>query len=480
VKLGNVWRWLLDRAALTPASLAALDKPLPRGVGWLNTLGSTALMVLVLQFVTGMFLMMNYTPVVGGAWESVLYIDTVVTCGRLIHGLHHYGASAAVIVVGLHLLRVYLHAAYKPPRELVWILGVILLLLVLGFGFTGYLLPWDQKAYWATEVGTEIPASAPVIGPLLKQVMRGGDEIGQATLTRFYALHVAILPMLLLLTMGAHLLLVWRQGPTSPGYPVGEEAPKASRFVQHQLFKDAVAMFVAVVVIFALALLRPVHLELLADPSGLLDPHYKPRPEWYFLFLFQFLKDVGRVAPWLPEWIPALVIPGVGVAYLLLLPWIDRTPERRVRRRPLVVGVLAVALVGMVALTAEAYLDAPRNKKLRDVAYGELTDEGRRERDPAFLSAAERGATLLEEKGCLACHVYRGQGRQLGPDLDLAGFKHSRAWLVEKIRDPQSKMEGGQPSRMPPYGEERLPEEELAAILAAVSRRQPVLEYRGP
>ncbi|HEX9680059.1 MAG TPA: cytochrome b N-terminal domain-containing protein [Anaerolineales bacterium] len=185
-------------------------------VNWLYTLGSASLFVAVNQIVTGILLTIYYVPTPDHAYDSVQYITTQVPAGWLIRGLHHWGASAMVVLAALHMLRVLLHGAYKYPREVTWFTGVGLLLLVLGFGFTGYLLPWDQKAFWATTVGTRIAGVAPLIGEAILRVMRGGAELSAVTLARFFGAHVWILPGGLLTLLAIHLYLVIRIGITAP------------------------------------------------------------------------------------------------------------------------------------------------------------------------------------------------------------------------------------------------------------------------
>ena len=172
-----------------------LKKPLPKHINWLFSLGSMAAFLLILQAVTGAFLALYYSPSPDHAYNSVKYISHEVPFGAFVRGLHHWGSSALVIVVFLHLLRVVLYGSYKAPRELTWIVGVILFMVVLGFGFTGYLLPWDQKAYWATVVGVEIAGTVPLIGDFIAKILRGGAEVGAVTLTRFYTLHTIWLPL---------------------------------------------------------------------------------------------------------------------------------------------------------------------------------------------------------------------------------------------------------------------------------------------
>lgn len=208
--------WLEERLELRPLLSQLLDRKIPRGVSWLYTLGSATLMTFVVLAVTGIFLSMNYSPSPDHAWDSIQYIQEEVALGSLIRGIHHWAGAAMVLLVFLHMLRVYFMAAYKYPRELTWVLGVFLLLFVLGSGFTGYLLPWDQKAYWATTVGTEIAGAVPLIGDFLQKSLFGGPEMGAATLTRFYALHMLVLPILITLLTGAHLFMVIRQGISAP------------------------------------------------------------------------------------------------------------------------------------------------------------------------------------------------------------------------------------------------------------------------
>jgi quinol-cytochrome oxidoreductase complex cytochrome b subunit len=203
--------WLDERFAWRQAWQAIFLRKIPH-VNWLYTLGSATLFVAVLQVVTGILLTLYYVPTPDHAYDSVMYITTQLPAGWLIRGLHHWGASAMVVLTALHLLRVFLYGAYKYPREVTWLTGVGLLLVVVGFGFTGYLLPWDQKAYWATTVGTRIAGVAPVIGPWILKIARGGTDLSAVTLARFFGTHVWVLPAALLMLVGVHLYLVIRIG----------------------------------------------------------------------------------------------------------------------------------------------------------------------------------------------------------------------------------------------------------------------------
>lgn len=216
ITLKQVADWFDERIQIREIKIALFDRKIPKGVGWIYTLGSISLFLLILQAVTGVLLAMNYSASPEHAHASVKYIMEHVPMGPVIRGLHKWGASTMVVVVTLHMLRTFFMGSYKYPREMTWILGVIIWLVVMGFGFTGYLLPWDQKAYWATMVGANIAGQAPVLGPAMATVLRGGETLGAVTLSRFFAFHVLVLPAIVLLLVGVHLFLVVRQGISAP------------------------------------------------------------------------------------------------------------------------------------------------------------------------------------------------------------------------------------------------------------------------
>jgi quinol-cytochrome oxidoreductase complex cytochrome b subunit len=211
----SIGTWLDERVGWKKVWAAIFLRKVPK-VNWLYTLGSASLFLAVNQIVTGILLTVYYVPTPDHAYDSVQFITTQVTAGWLIRGLHHWGASAMVVVTVLHMLRIVFHGAYKYPREVTWFTGVALLLIVIGFGFTGYLLPWDQKAFWATTVGTRIAGVAPGIGETILRVLRGGESLSAVTLARFYGGHVWVLPAALLLLLLTHLYLVIRIGISSP------------------------------------------------------------------------------------------------------------------------------------------------------------------------------------------------------------------------------------------------------------------------
>jgi len=255
--------WLNDRTGYRAGLRRVLDEPVPGDVNWFFTLGSVLLFLLALQFVTGVTLTMYYVPMPAYAYESLRFIMTQLKFGSMLRGLHFFGASFIVIFAVLHLLRVLFFGAYKSPREVTWGTGIVLLLLVLAFGLTGYLLPWDQRAYWATVVTINIAKSTPLVGTYIANIMRGGPDIGALTLSRWYATHVILLPVSVLLFVVVHLYLMRRHGiaghfnprplPTSPFYPV-------------HAVKDTIVIAAVFALLFSLAALTKAPLMAMADP----------------------------------------------------------------------------------------------------------------------------------------------------------------------------------------------------------------------
>lgn len=336
-------QFLNDRLPLD-GMMAHLRKPLPKHINLLFSLGSLALFLLLLQAATGAFLAMSYAPSPDHAYDAVTYISKEMPFGSFVRGLHHWGASAMVIIVFLHILRVVLYGSYKAPRELTWVVGVLLFLVTLGFGFTGYLLPWDEKAYWATVVGVEIAGTAPVLGDVVAKVLRGGAEVGAVTLSRFYALHTIWLPWLAFGLVGVHLFLVRYYGSSGLPKNTPEEMKTGKPFFPDQVFEDVVGMFILFVVLACAALFAEVPLEKVADPT---NANYDPRPEWYFLFLFQLLKYFQ--GPF--EIIGTFIIPTVGMLLLLFLPFLDRSERKVLWKRPIAMTVTSVCVIAIVGLT---------------------------------------------------------------------------------------------------------------------------------
>jgi menaquinol-cytochrome c reductase cytochrome b subunit len=223
----NVVDWVDERTSLSGAARWMMFRKVPKGTNWFYTLGSATMFAFLNQAVTGVFLAMYYRPEPGGgAYESIRYITNNVFLGQFVRGMHRWGASVMVVLVFLHMGRTFFFGAYKYPRELNWVIGVVLLILTMAMSFTGYLLPFDERAYWATIVGVNINGTGPLIGPYLSDFLRGGSEIGATTLSRFYAIHMLLIPGLLAALIGAHLYLVAKLGTTAPPWQKSEKRPE--------------------------------------------------------------------------------------------------------------------------------------------------------------------------------------------------------------------------------------------------------------
>lgn len=342
--------WLGERfpmPAVTGFLRSQARKPLPPHVTWYHTLGSLSLFLLVNQIVTGILLMVYYRPTTDQAFASVRYISGEVHFGWLIRGLHSWGSTLMILMVVLHLCRTFFGGAFKKPRELTWIVGVALLALTLTFGFTGYLLPWNQLSYWATTVGTEIAGSIPLVGETWKRLLLGGDSVAQETLLRFYVFHVVILPWVTVALVAFHLVLVRTQGLSTLN-AVGSDPPPPTGwrpFYPHHVLKELVVWSIFLAVMFALVVLWPPEVGERADP---LTTPEGIKPEWYFLPSYQLLKYFPKLL--------GLFVVALPLFLVLFWPFIDRTPERRFGRRPVSVTIGLVALVATVVLGVLGYL----------------------------------------------------------------------------------------------------------------------------
>jgi cytochrome b6 len=317
-------------------------------------LGGMTLFFFGVQVLTGILLMLYYRPSAQEAFESIEFLMAVVPFGWLIRSIHAWSANLMVLFGVLHLATVFFVKAYRRPRELIWITGCILFFLILAFGFSGYLLPWNELAFFATKVGTKIASVVPVIGDWLEQFLRGGERVSGATLSRFYGWHVAILPALATLVLVVHLLLVQIQGMSAPPGSTGEaERRRPMRFFPDFALRDLFGWIVALAVLVAMAALFPWELGEKADPFAPAPANI--RPEWYFIFLFETLKLVpgGSVAGLEYEAIPIL-LSLVGAVGLVLVPFFDNDPLRKGRSR-LLSGLGAVALLYAVGMTAWGY-----------------------------------------------------------------------------------------------------------------------------
>ena len=351
----RLYRWLDDRLPVAAVREAMLHKSVPvHRYSVIYYLGGMTLFLFGIQIVTGVLLLLYYRPSAAEAYESVEFIMTSVPFGWLIRSLHSWSANLMIFFALLHLVTVFFAKAYRPPREITWMSGVLTLFLALAFGFSGYLLPWNELAFFATKVGTQIAGAVPVVGDWTVRFLRGGDRVSGATLARFHAVHVAILPAVTLVLLGVHLLSVQLHGMSVPPAVKGEaERRRPMRFVPHYVLRDLFGWILVLGVLAALAAVFPWELGEKADPFAPAPADI--RPEWYFMFMFQSLKLVpgGAVAGIEYEAFPIIGF-GVGALVLLLVPFVDRRAARDARS-PWLSAVGAAALVYVVAMTAWGY-----------------------------------------------------------------------------------------------------------------------------
>ncbi len=347
----RVWDWLDQRYKLAELMAALLHVEIPRSVQTYY-LGGITLFFFMVQVITGILLTIYYQPTPDTAYDSVLFIMNEVNFGWLIRSVHAWGANLMVLFCVLHLLRVFFQSAYKAPREITWGVGVFLLAVTLGFGFTGYLLPWDQRAFWATVVGSQIAGAVPLIGDFALVFLRSGPEITAATLSRFYGVHVLILPASLAALLVIHLTLVHQQGLADPTTETASEPPlpdqpkkKLLPFFPNYVLDEVIAWYAMLGLLIILASLIPAGLE---EPANPLQTPEHAKPEWYFLFLYQGLKLVPRIV--------GVTAPLIGGLILLLLPLIDRNPYIPAHKRPVAISIGVITLLAVIGLTIWGWL----------------------------------------------------------------------------------------------------------------------------
>jgi ubiquinol-cytochrome c reductase cytochrome b subunit len=430
----SLFDWFDNRTNFRAGMARMLDEPLPAGTGWWFVTGSVLLFLLAIQMLTGVVLAMYYVPAPEFAYDSVRFIVSRLAFGRVLRGLHFFGASFIVVAAVVHMLRVVLFGSYKKPREVTWITGVLLLLVILGFALSGYLLPWDQRAYWATTVTINIARGTPIAGEWVAALMRGGSDLGALTLLRWYAAHVFLLPAAVVAFTVSHLYLMRRHGISGPVTPASGE-PKA--FYPFHALKDTIVVALVFAALLTLAITARVPLDAVADPA---DASYVPRPEWYFLSLFQLLKYFpGPLEP-----IATMVIPGLVVTALLLLPFLDRGRERRPLRRPFVTSAFGLGLVLVGALTWLGFRDTPKSS------------------DPnAWSPLALAGYVFSQDRRCVSCHRVGGAGNP----LDRTIARRDPGWLTGHVRDPQMVAPGLRP--VPPGG---MNETQASSVIAYMRR----------
>jgi len=408
-------QWLDSRTGFVTALKDFLTEDIPGGASYWYVFGSATLLVLVVQIVTGIILTFYYSPSAPPAWESTKYIYDHVYAGPFLISLHNWGASAMIILMSMHLLQTLVFGAYKRGRELQWVVGVLLFFVVLSMGLTGYLLPWDLNAYFATAVAINIAASVPVIGSFIYHFLSDGATLGTLTINRFFGLHVWATPALILALVGAHLFIFRWNGPAGP--PKDEPPQTVGRFYPDQVFFDAITAALAFVIIGLLAIFMPTPLLGKADPN---NAQFIPSPAWYFYALYGLL----RMFPQNLSLVPTVILPGLFTVVLLLIPWLDRNPSRVLARRKAMLSLTTLTVVAIVWITFySAKIIAAEQAKS---PVGQMPVEGYGAPPGAAAQAipsvpsggqgavASGGATMsgasVFAQNCASCHSANGQG----------------------------------------------------------------------
>jgi ubiquinol-cytochrome c reductase cytochrome b subunit len=465
--MNNTWLravagWFDARVGVSETFLPMLRHPIPRAaagpLGWWYVFGSASLTLFLIQILTGIGLALVYVPAADKAYDSLLYLDYHETLGWFMRALHYYAGSGMVVLVLAHMTQVFLHGAYKYPRELTWVLGVFLLLCTLGMFFSGQILRWDPDAYWGLAVAGSMAGRVPGAGPWIVRQLHGGPVIGADSLSRFFALHVFVIPGALIFFLTLHLWLVLKRGisaPPRPGQPVDpktydakyeEELKTGVPFLGEALLKDALfsALVVIIVVVLA-AVLGP------KGPSGPPDPTLpgaNPRPEWPFLWLFALLS----LSPPATETFIILVLPVLLIIALLLVPFVSNRGERAPSRRPGAVLAVIVIYTLLGVLTYQG-VTAPWSPDMTAWSSATISVELVKTSTPLRL----QGAALFQSKNCRNCHALNGSGGHRGPDLTAVGTRLTRDQLIDQVSNGTP---GG--GDMPAYGRQISPAEMTA------------------
>jgi ubiquinol-cytochrome c reductase cytochrome b subunit len=465
-RLERLDEWLDARVGHRAILDHILNEPIVGGARWVYIFGSALAITFTVQAVTGVMLMTTYAPSAQTAWASVHYITYELAGGWLVRGLHHFGSQAMIVLLGLHMFQVAIFGAYKKPREMNWWLGLALMGITLAFGLTGYLLPWDQKGYWATQVATNIAGTTPGAGAWVQQLIQGGPEYGSLTLTRFYALHVGVLPGLLAALLVAHVALFRKHGVT----PGANADPKiVDTFFPRQVWKDLAGGLVVFAIVFGLAYREHgAPLDAPADPAS----DYPARPEWYFLPLFELLKYFHGPL----EIVGTMGVPAVAAGYLLLLPLLDNKPGTALGPRIKVLAPLFLGGVAVVLLTYNAMRSDkadPKFQAARKVADAraelsiEIAKGGVPLAGPLDMMRHDpelRGKEIFT-RSCAVCHVLGELGDKEKSSASRLDGWGTEPWVLGMLHDPDAPERFG---RTPYKGEmpsmDTPPKEDAAAF----------------
>ncbi len=470
--MNRIWQWFDFRLGISDTFLPMLRHPIPRGaagpMGWWYVFGSASLTLLALQIVTGIGLALTYVPSADKAYASLIYLNYQQPWGWFLRSLHYYSSSAMVVMVLVHMTQVFLHGAYKYPRELTWIVGVFLFLCTLGMAFTGQVLRWDPDAYWGVGVGAAMAGRVPEVGPQMVDLLLGGPIIGGETLSRFFALHVFVIPGALIALLAIHLWLVLKKGISAPpkaGELVDpktydatyhEECKKGVPFAGEAMLKDALFSALVVIIVVTIAAMAGPK-----GPSAPPDPTLSganPRPDWPFLWLFGLLS----ISPPAAETTIILGLPVLLVLGLLAVPFISNRGERAPSRRPMAV-LLVITL--FTALGVLSYLGhaSPWSPKMTAWSSDPVPPDIIERLSPLEL----QGAVVFQNKQCRNCHALEGVGGQRGPDLTHVGRALTRDQLIDQVSNGTP---GG--GNMPAYGKQMKPAE-MTALVEFLVRLRP-------
>jgi ubiquinol-cytochrome c reductase cytochrome b subunit len=468
--LKALWAWFDARLKVRETLLPMMLHPIPKGaagpMGWWYVFGSASLTMFLLQIVTGIGLALVYVPTADQAYRSLEYLNYEQPWGWFLRSMHYWSGSAMTMMVAVHMTQVFLHGSYKYPRELTWMVGVILFLLTLGMMFSGQVLRWDTDAYWGVGVGASMAGRVPGLGPTLVHLLLGGPVIGGDTLSRFFALHVFVIPGLLIVMLAMHLWLVLKCGISAPpvaGQPVDpktyheeyeKELKQGEPFLGPAMLKDAFFSALVVIVVVTIAAL--------AGPKGPSDPPdptlagANPRPDWPFLWLFGVLS----LSPPGLETFIILGFPIVLIAGLLAVPIISRRGERAPRKRPVAVLTVIVIWTTLGVFTYEGYT-SPWSPIMDAWSSDPIPENLIQKMTPAQL----QGALVFQNKNCRNCHALDGLGGKRGPDLTSVGTRLTRDQLIDQVSNGTP---GG--GNMPAYGKQIRPAEmtSLADFLSSL------------
>jgi len=461
-RIKQFWEWLDDRAGISDAINPLAKHLVPKDAKWFYVFGSATLFCFLLQVITGVALALLYQPTTADAYASLQYISTEVPLGSILRGIHYFGASAMIILVGIHMIRVYLMAAFKYPREMSWITGVILLLMTVAMGFTGQLLRFDAKGIWSVVVGAEQAGRLPFVGTLAGKFFLGGDTLGGATLSRFFAFHVFLIPAIIFALLGFHIYLVFRNGISEP--PKGGRLLKRDTYKQwyeNMLKKEGVPFwpnaawrdmaFGLLVVLIILVLATVVGPPEIGKPPDPTDIDTNPRPDWYLLWIFAMFALIPRSL----ESYAIVILPVIAGIVLIMLPVWFNTGERSALRRPWSIGIV-LTLVTMIGVFWHIGVKSPWSPRfdtqpLSAEIVGKVSQE------------AKNGAKLFHDKACLYCHKISDYGGIRGPDLTDVANRLNNDQITLKI------VNGG--DIMPAYGG-TLSKQELEQLVSFLETRK--------